>query len=241
MNGNRIRGAFFGAAGIMAGITGIIRFIAGDGSGMAKAMLRFAPPESTGLPESAYSGVAGMITRYLTGAEERFAYTLTGADGGEISCFHDYEAAHMADCRGLISLDTAVCLICLALMLGMILWQILRARGRGAEWLPFLRGVRGALFGLLILATALILWAVTDFDSLFILFHRAAFTNELWLLNPRTDLLIRLMPTELFVHLGIRGVIPAAGWMGVLALGTELGIFGIRKKMNGPDGKREKN
>lgn len=47
---------------------------------------------------------------------------------------------------------------------------------------------------------ALMVWGAVDFDSLFILFHRLAFTNDLWLLNPETDLLIRLMPTDFFVH-----------------------------------------
>ena len=42
-------------------------------------------------------------------------------------------------------------------------------------------------------------WACADFDSLFVLFHRLAFTNNLWLLNPATDLLIRLMPLSFFI------------------------------------------
>ena len=69
----------------------------------------------------------------------------------------------------------------------------------------------------------MLIWALADFDGLFVTFHRVAFSNEGWLLDPRTDLLIRLMPTNFFVALGIRGliralVIPtglglAAGWM----------------------------
>ena len=56
------------------------------------------------------------------------------------------------------------------------------------------------------LTAVLVLWAVADFDGLFLTFHRLAFRNDLWLLNPRTDLLIRLMPEDLFIDLGLKGL-----------------------------------
>ena len=47
--------------------------------------------------------------------------------------------------------------------------------------------------------TAVIILACIDFNSLFVLFHQVAFRNDLWLLDPQTDLLIRLMPIEFFI------------------------------------------
>ena len=43
-----------------------------------------------------------------------------------------------------------------------------------------------------------------NFDSLFTVFHRLLFTNDGWLLDARTDMLIRLMPTSFFTSLGIK-------------------------------------
>jgi integral membrane protein (TIGR01906 family) len=66
---------------------------------------------------------------------------------------------------------------------------------------------RGAIIGLMsagVVGLALLVWGLIDFDGLFTAFHRIAFTNDGWLLDPRTDLLIRLMPTELFVRLAVR-------------------------------------
>ena len=64
----------------------------------------------------------------------------------------------------------------------------------------------------------LTLLAAMDFDRLFILFHQIAFTNNLWLLNPQTDLLIRLMPTQLFIdYAQIIGIVWAA-LMGILLI-----------------------
>lgn len=41
-------------------------------------------------------------------------------------------------------------------------------------------------------------WALLDFNSLFVLMHRLLFTNDLWLMDPQTDLIISLMPQAFF-------------------------------------------
>ena len=38
----------------------------------------------------------------------------------------------------------------------------------------------------------------------FVLLHKLLFTNDLWLLNPQTDLLIALMPEGMFMHLALQ-------------------------------------
>lgn len=93
----------------------------------------------------------------------------------------------MADVRGLFQLDRAVALGAVALsLLCVTVCYVLRRPDRQA-----LRGFRDGLRGMLTVLAALMVWGAVDFDSLFILFHRLAFTNDLWLLNPETDLLIR--------------------------------------------------
>jgi len=63
--------------------------------------------------------------------------------------------------------------------------------------------VRVSLF-IAILGSALAIWAVVDFHSLFTLFHHMFFTNDLWLLNPKQDLLLQLMPTSFFIEYAAR-------------------------------------
>ena len=46
--------------------------------------------------------------------------------------------------------------------------------------------------------------AATDFSDLFIQFHLLSFSNDLWLLDPRTDNLIRLFPQEFFLDAAMR-------------------------------------
>ena len=111
--GAEIRGMLFALSVTLALLTGIIRFLAGNAGVMETEMLRFAPPERTGLPEAEYSAMAAHITDYLTGRTDSFQYFLTVSGGERIPCFHDYEMTHMADCRNLIRLDGIVCAACL--------------------------------------------------------------------------------------------------------------------------------
>ena len=168
--------------------------MAGDGAGLAREMLRAAPPEVTLLPETEYAGLGSQSADYLTGKT------------ASLPAFSEKENAHMADCRGLIALDGWVCLISLAGTAAVTTWMIrsrpgrreIRALGRGLGWSLWIAGG---------LALGLGIWAVADFDGFFVTFHKVAFTNDLWLLNPRTDLLIRLMPVDFFMALGRKGLL----------------------------------
>ena len=76
----------------------------------------------------------------------------------------------------------------------------------------------------------LLIWALADFDGLFVTFHRVAFPNGGWLLNPETDLLIRLMPLNFFISLGIRGAMRALAVPVVLDAAARIGIHRTRNK-----------
>ena len=196
---------------IAFGITLVIRLIAGNGGLLAAEMLRAAPPAYSGLPEKDYPGVGTMTADYLTGRTETFQYVIPDGEGEGTECFRAHEAAHMADCRDLIRLDTVVCVLCGIAAAALTAAGIAFRKGREG----FLRGILSGLRIAGAAVCAMLVWALADFDGLFVTFHRIAFINDGWLLNPYTDLLIRLMPTEFFIRLGIHGllralVIPAA-------------------------------
>jgi Predicted membrane protein len=183
-------------------ITAVILQIAGDGRLMETEMMRCAPPETTGLAAAEYPGVVDMTAGYLTGRIPEFQYTVTDSAGQNAPCFHDYEAAHMADCRALISLDRTVMILAGVSALALTAAALLRGNRE--------RFCRGILTGLRIMGgvlAVLLIWALADFTGLFVTFHKAAFPNGGWVLNLQTDLLIRLMPTEFFIRLGLRGLL----------------------------------
>ena len=158
---------------------------------MQPLMVHFAPPEDTGLPAEEYAPVVDMITDYLSGGEDSFQHIFT-VDGTEYAAFNQKEQQHMADVQELFALCQALTSIPLTLCASLILLQ-------KANLTLLFKWFRRSLIAILAAVTLIIIAACIDFDSLFVLFHKVAFTNDLWLLDPRTDLLIRLMPIEFFI------------------------------------------
>ena len=201
---------------ILFGLTGIVCCVAADARGLTREMLRFAPPADTGLPEDVYPELGRHLSDYLTEKKDSFQFTLEDEEGDLHLLFHENELAHMEDCRRLLALDRWVCVGAALLSLaGLFLLAALTPSCR----FFFARGGFWSLrcFGLL--AAGLIIWALMNYDGFFITFHRLAFRNDLWLLDPGTDLLIRLMPETLFMDLGLRGAVVAGIWGLLVTLG----------------------
>ena len=188
--------------------------IAGNGGLLASEMLRNAPPEVTGLPEKEYEAVGRMTADYLSGRTDVFQHTFSDENGTIYQCFQPHEAEHMADCRKLIRLAEILRLVFWLLGMMIVIAGILMPKRR--------KGIaRGVIIGLVsagAVGTVLLIWGVIDFDGLFTAFHRIAFTNDGWLLDPRTDLLIRLMPTELFIRIAARILLWVMGAAIVMAI-----------------------
>ena len=233
---------FQGFLGILAGIcfcvsvlTGITHFLACNASVMERIMREEAPPEETLLPETEYPGMNRMITGFLAGREKDFQYTFT-ENGSEYVCFQKHEQVHMTDCRELIRLDGLVFLLSTGTLAVCLLTGLTGKRKPDQTKNGF---GKGFLNGSMVMAGLLIIgvtWAVLDFDSVFTLFHEIAFTNDLWLLNPNTDMLIRLMPETFFTEYGILGGSAAGVILTAVILPTAICV--TKNKRRAPSGTR---
>ena len=131
---------------------------------------------------------------YLKG-DRADLHVVTTMGGETREFFNDREIAHMEDVRdlflGAIFLRR-VCLVaavaCLALLFG-----------------------TGLFFGILAILAAVI---STDFSKYFVVFHHIFFKNDLWILNPETDMLINIVPEGFFLDTAAR----IAGLYGALVL-----------------------
>lgn len=129
----------------------------------------------------------------------------TIVDGEEREFFNDREKAHMVDVMNLfiggLWLRRGAFIV--------LLISIIVLVGTKADWkrlLPksILIGM-GSFIG--VTAGAGLLF-MSDFNKYFTIFHEIFFTNDLWLLDPDTDLLIRMLPEGFFMDMVIRiGVI----------------------------------
>ena len=172
--------------------------IAGDRSFMAAQIRRYSSPKVSGLPDERYPDMGQMIAEYLTGKREVFQYYFTDDDGNMVVCFQPHEAHHMADCRVLIRRTGKLRWILggAALILTIACVTLRKYRKDISNGMI-------AAFGLVLLTVlGILVWGLISFDSLFTAFHRLMFTNEGWILDARTDMLIRLMPTPFFISMG---------------------------------------
>ena len=171
----------------------LIDAMAGSPSLMQSLLEQHAPASATGLAEEDYPKAAAMIADYLAGRTDTFQLAATVDGAYTETAFSGKEQQHMADVRELFVLARGIALggalVCAVLLLAC--WLLRRSDGAA------MAGFRWGIGALLLVLAALLVWGMVDFDSLFILFHHLAFTNDLWLLNPATDLLIRLMPVLL--------------------------------------------
>jgi integral membrane protein (TIGR01906 family) len=223
---NRTKGSISAVAGfcllwtLILFITAVtVVNIAGDRVLLSGEMYRYAWPSATGLPDEEYPEMGRMIAEYLTGRRDEFQYTYRDKNDKEISCFQPHEAAHMADCRGLIR--TAGTLRWILLAAALVFFGIGIAIREHRK--QFLSGIISGAAVAGVVFISLLLWGLIDFDSLFTLFHRVMFTNEGWMLNPKTDMLIRLMPTPFFTSMGVR-VLLAVAAMGLAAFSAAVTI-----------------
>ena len=141
---------------------------------------------------------------YLIGKEEKLSI-VTDVDGEHQDFFNEQDRLHLADVRNLFL--GGLKLRNYALILASILMIVLKAKKADFRRLVP-QGYLQALFVYLILAAILGIAMSIDFTSCFTLFHKLFFTNNLWIFDPETDYMIRMLPEGFFLDMVIRvGVI----------------------------------
>lgn len=224
-NLHRLLGGLLAAAMALTLLASALYLLPTNDALMLHLLGRNSTPAGSALPDRDYPRMAEMICAYLRGETKEFQLT-TEIGVETFDVFSEREQQHMADVQALFGLCRGVAiggLIAFLILVGVAL--ALRSR-------EMLRGFRVMLAVIPFFAAALALWAVVDFESLFILFHEVMFTNDLWLLDPKLSMLIRLMPTAFFVDWV---TLVGCAWMLGMALAL-LGSVFVPRMMNKGDG-----
>ena len=165
-------------------------------------------------PGEYYDEAAQGIAQYMDGQKNEILHP----DGSGIPLFSEDEMLHLKDVQGIVS------------VLKIIRWAggLIAIAGIGISWFlskkkepntvmqSVWQGFAWASIFLFLVAAAVCIWGFADFESLFLLFHQVSFANDLWLMNPQTDLMIALMPESFFMWYGgelIKSLLPILGIM----------------------------
>lgn len=137
---------------------------------------------------------------YLRGNREDL-HVPTIVNGQPREFFNEREIAHMEDVRSLFIGAIALRRVCIFLTAASVLLLLL-TRAKLRHLLP--RAIcagTGLFFSIAAILTGII---STDFTKYFTIFHEIFFRNDLWILDPRTDLLINIVPEPFFVDTAVR-------------------------------------
>ena len=189
-----------------------------------KEYARYHVTDSLGMKMEDVMDVTEYMMDYLIGKEEELSI-VTDVDGKRQDFFNEQDRLHMADVRNLFLGGLRIRNICAAaailLLLGLKLGKA-----------DLKRLIPRSYFRAVLIFTGLLLFlglaCTIDFTACFTLFHKIFFTNDLWMFDPASDYMIRMLPEGFFSDMALR---IAGTFIGMLAvLGIVLAIWKVRRR-----------
>jgi len=184
--------------------------------------------ENIGISKDDLMKATDVLLDYLVGKTDSLEVIAT-IDGVEQEVFNQNEIAHMIDVQVLFVNTVLIRNISIGLMfISGILLYLLNKKDTVSVLVD---GIKQASLMLGVVFVFLVTFAVLDFDSFWVYFHKVLFRNDLWLLNPYTDNLILMVPLPFFfslVSLILYRVILGLGLLFTIVYGLENGGYNHR-------------
>ncbi|RKD34270.1 TIGR01906 family membrane protein [Thermohalobacter berrensis] len=153
--------------------------------------------EETGMDKETLMGVTKQLLKYLKGDREDIIL-YANVNGKREQVFERRELLHLKDVKNLYQKGYFIRRISLFISILSILYLTLFTREKLPKALIFTSII--PLGFMLVLAILLSI----DFYRYFTYFHEIFFSNDLWLLNPKTDILIQMYPLQFFNSIAYR-------------------------------------
>jgi integral membrane protein (TIGR01906 family) len=172
-------------------VTSNVRFIANEPRIYRYAVDQYDAVRTTGIERDELLRAGAEIRRYFNNGEDLITVRVQ-EDGREVSLFNERETVHMKDVKDRFRLMNRVQEFTTLYVVVYIAVVVLWAR----EVSP--RGLAKAVVAGSVVTLAAVGGAgalgLSGFDSAWVQFHEALFSNEFWRLNPATDHLIQMFP-----------------------------------------------
>ncbi len=144
--------------------------------------------------------VTDYMMAYLIGEKEELSI-VTEVDGKTQDFFNEQDRIHMADVKNLF-LGGLMIRNILAIVSVLILGILFIRKVNLKEEVP---KAYTKAFGVFLGVLAFLAIAFTvDFTACFTIFHEIFFTNDLWIFDPRTDYMIRMLPEGFFADMVLK-------------------------------------
>ena len=213
----RVLSALCGAFVVLGMILNCVNFFCFYKPFYQREYQKLETAEQIGMSSEDLQSATDALLGYLRGRREDLHVTAI-IHGQQREVFNQREILHMADVKTLYLWAMRIGNGLLILAVAFYLWAWISKRDKSAILGGYLQG-NYILLGLI---AALGIYAALDFNSFWTGFHQIFFTNDLWLLDPRTDILIQMVPEQFFFDLVMRIVVSAAVIIAVLMVAAHL-------------------
>jgi len=182
-------------------VTSGVRWVALGEGFYLEEFARHRVGQTTGLSNAELTEVArAFITYFQMPAQRMEGAVALPASRGPL--LNERELAHMADVQLLIHRVFDLWGAALVALVGSAVAIVIARPATGGRALVRAGALGGALAVLAVGAVAAA--SLLDFSQLFLRFHLASFSNDLWMLDPARDRLIQLFPLGFFFDAAIR-------------------------------------
>ncbi len=186
-------------------ILGNVRWLVYSESHYLRGYDRYRVRETTGMSSAELERATREIQQYFrTGTPISLEIE---KETGRAPLFNERELHHLRDVRDLLDALFGVQAVALAYipLFGALCYRWYR--GGGAVRAIGGEAVVGGLLTVMLLAAAGVV-AASNFQQVFVQFHLLSFDNDLWILDPRTDYMIRMFPEGFWFESAMQ----VAGW-----------------------------
>ncbi len=221
----RVIAVVTGIACLLALALTAVQLVAFDRGRYSAAYQQYGRAEAIGISEDDLMAVTDRLLDYLKGQSDTLEMEAS-IQGVIQPVFGERELLHMADVQRLFMAGFAIRRWSVIIAACGIVLLLATQKKRAFYMLAW--GYLAALGCFLLFAVVVGIAMAVNFNQAFTLFHQLLFTNDLWLLDPRTDVLIQMFPEAFFEQMAT-GIL---GWMSatVLLPAVPAAIYGIYRR-----------
>jgi integral membrane protein (TIGR01906 family) len=196
------------------------------------AIDEYDAPATTGIARPELLRASGELRAYFNRGGDDPIFVRVQKDGEPVSLFNRRETAHLQDVRTLFRASFRVQEASVVFVLAYVVLVFIWAREGSLRALATHVLLSGVLSVVVIGAVGAV--AVAGFDAAFEQFHRIAFDNDFWRLDPATDHLIQMFPEAFWEDVSLWVGIGTLVELGVLALASGLYLGLTRRETSLP-------
>lgn len=218
---NKTLGIIFGISIWISLVLTVIHFSSLDLKFYQNKYTSLNVAEEIGISSSELMLATDVLLEYLVGESDNLNVEAT-IDGVVQEVFNEKEKHHMIDVQVLFV--KTIWIRNIAITSGLLSLLLIYLMNKKDSLTVIIHGIKTASAILGVMFAFLVTFAVLDFSSFWIYFHKVLFSNDLWLLNPYTDNLILMVPLPFFfslVSLILYRIILGLGFIFTIVYGLE--------------------